>query len=76
MKAEKVLETTLDDTDDKKLAQDTAKFISSRLGKKNWSEKTETEHTGEIKIQWGEDNPDTLQPLSSPEEGSSEPSEV
>lgn len=41
MKAEKVLEATLDNTEDKKLAQDTAKFIAKTVGKADYSERTE-----------------------------------
>ena len=40
-KAEKVLDKTLEQEKDMKLAQDTAKFIASRLGKKYYSERTE-----------------------------------
>lgn len=44
-KAEKVLENCLDYSDEEpvkmKLKQDTAKFVASRLGKKNWSERQE-----------------------------------
>ncbi len=40
MKAEKVLEDTLDG-EDKKLAQDSAKFIAKTVGKEDYSERTE-----------------------------------
>ncbi len=46
VKAEKVLEQTLDDYQkDAKLAQDTAKFVAKTLGKEEYSERTEV--TGE-----------------------------
>ena len=41
IKAEKALEDSLEDIEDKKLRQDTAKFIASRLGKKHYSERQE-----------------------------------
>lgn len=40
-KAEKVLELTLDQTEDLKLSQDTAKFIAKTLGKSDYSERNE-----------------------------------
>lgn len=41
MKAEKVLEKTLDSEKDMKLAQDTAKFIAKTVGKQEYSERQE-----------------------------------
>lgn len=40
-KAEKVLELTLDQTEDLKLSQDTAKFIAKTVGKADYSERNE-----------------------------------
>ena len=53
MKAEKVLENSLETKDDK-LNQDTAKFLAKTLGKKHYSEKTETEVSGKLKVIWEE----------------------
>lgn len=41
MKAEKVLEMTLDDNSDMKLSQDTAKFLAKTVGKDDYSERSE-----------------------------------
>lgn len=48
-KAEDVLFEHLNKNVDPKIRQDSAKYISSRLGKhKGWTEKTEVEHSGEM----------------------------
>lgn len=65
MKAEKVLEDSLDG-DDKKLAQDSAKFIAKTVGKEDYSERTEmTGKNGEKLtvnlVQFNENNNDTSQ---------------
>lgn len=70
MKAEKVLEATLDNTEDKKLAQDTAKFIAKTVGKSDYSERTEvTGKDGEALvlnvIKYGDNKP-TIPPETLP----------
>ena len=46
----KFLETTSDEAIDKKIKADVTKFVLERLDKKRWSQRTEEEKTGEIKL--------------------------
>lgn len=47
-KAEKNLDILME-SEDERVKADVSKFVAGRLGKRRWSEKTEVEHSGEIK---------------------------